>query len=99
MNLAKINTPEINTNATSLQGYVETTYDFLKENLGEAVHEDWDKVTCSWEIEFIDGSVATIYDWKTESTPTGKYHWHIGGHSPSCVEKVQDLLGIPTSRH
>lgn len=99
MNLAKINDPNINVNGTSLRGYVETTYDFLKDKLGKPMHETGDKVTCTWEIEFIDKSVATIYDWKTEETPMGKYHWHIGGHFPSSIEKVQDLLGIPTSKH
>jgi hypothetical protein len=93
---AKINKPNINTNGTSLQGYVTTTYSFLVDKLGEPISDNADKVTCYWDIEFKDGSVACIYDWKTESTPMESYDWHIGGKSPTIVEKIEDLLGIPT---
>lgn len=92
----KINEPNINVNGTSLCGYVHTTYDFLKAKLGNPKIEFEDKVTCYWNIEFSDNSVATIYDWKTGQTPKENYHWHIGGNNPTSVEKLEDLLKIPT---
>jgi hypothetical protein len=90
----KVNQPTIDTNGTSLRGYITTNYDFLVRKLGEPNMDFDNKVTCSWNIEFPDNSVATIYDWKMGVTPLESYDWHIGGFNPLCVEKVEDLLGI-----
>jgi hypothetical protein len=95
----KINDPNCNVNGTSLQGYVTTELSYLVSILGEPEQTIGDKVTCSWNIEFSDKSVATIYDWKTNETPLGIYDWHIGGHSPTAIEKVQDLLNVETTKH
>jgi hypothetical protein len=98
MNSFKVNEPTIDTNGTSLQGYVFTTYSYLRDILGEPNQDNCDKVTCYWDIEFSDRSVATIYDWKTNSTPLGSYHWHIGGKAPRSVEQVSKLLNLTTER-
>jgi hypothetical protein len=92
----KINHPNTDTNGTSLCGYVTTTLNELVSKLGKPRSEFGDKVTCYWNIEFSDKSVATIYDWKTETTPKGIYNWHIGGHSLTATEKVADLLELET---
>lgn len=78
-------------NGTHLQGSTYTTFDTLVELLGESSGSG-DKVTQEWIIEFSDGTIATIYDWKEYSTPMGLYDWHIGGHSRIAVEHVEALL-------
>jgi len=83
-------------NLSSYQGYVITNYNDLVEKFGLPLygpHADIDgKVTCEWCIEFGDGSVASIYDWKTGGTPLGEYEWHIGGFTDEVVEHVQSML-------
>ena len=84
-------------NGTHLQGYVFATYDEIKAILGEpndGPDADIDgKVTCEWIIEFEDGTVATIYDWKTYSgTPRAGYEWHVGGKSTRVVRIVEEML-------
>lgn len=84
-------------NGTSLQGYTNTTYDKLVKVFGEPdfgpEDEKYGKVTCEWRLEFLDGTVATIYDWKTyDGTPMGEYDWHIGGRSNLAVAHVTDFL-------
>ena len=83
-------------NFTSLRGYVKTSYDTIVEKLGTPVlgpNDSGDKITCLWVIKF-GKEVATIYDWKELATPMhGPHQWHIGGHNPVVVEKVQQLLG------
>ena len=74
----KINDVTSNINGTSLVGYVRTTYTNLVANLGEP-ETGWDKSTTHWTIEASDGTVCTIYDWKTDFTPQCEYDWHIGG--------------------
>jgi hypothetical protein len=78
-------------NGTSLQGYIETTFHRLCQILGEPM-EGGDKTTAEWIIEFADGTVATIYDWKTPVTPQHQYQWHVGGLSPRAVELVHQLF-------
>jgi hypothetical protein len=75
----KVNDLTSNINGTSLIGYVKTTYANLVEQLGEP-ERGWDKSTAHWSVEASDGTVATIYDWKTDFTPEYEYEWHIGGH-------------------
>lgn len=82
-------------NGTSLQGYVTCDYAKLVEVFGKPTYgpdDRGDKVTCEWCIEFEDGSVATIYDWKEYETPFGTYSWHIGGKNTRAAWNVQDLL-------
>jgi len=94
MNIEHINEETIDVNGTSLVGYVRTTFAELVAKLGEPL-DGCDKSTAEWYIEFADGSVATIYDWKLSATPTYEYDWHIGGHDRSVVDKLSDALGLP----
>lgn len=82
---------------THLQGYVHTTKRDLKSLLGKPLFEDfmaYDKVLTEWVLEFKDGLVATIYDWKLDEAlrMDDNYEWHIGGHKKEVVERVQDLI-------
>ena len=48
-----INSIDIDTNGTYLQGYVETTYDELVKRFGEptSLHNN-DKINCEWCLKF-----------------------------------------------
>lgn len=76
-----------NVNGTCLQGYVQAYYHQLVEVFGEP-EGGGDKTTVEWCLEFEDGTVATIYDWKEYDTPMGLYSWHIGGESNLAVDRV-----------
>ena len=77
---------------TSLQGYVNTTYDKLVEVFGEPNRYSDSKVTCEWSIKFADGTIATIYDYKTDATPLEEYTWHIGGFNNYAVKRVNEAV-------
>ena len=75
-------------NGTSLQGYVQAYYHQLVAVFGEP-EGGGDKTTVEWCLQFADGTVATIYDWKESETPMGQYRWHIGGKNSRAVGLVQ----------
>lgn len=85
-------------NGTSLRGYVIATYDQLVEALGTPRrgpnYQSADgKVTCEWALEYEDGTIVTVYDWKEDSTPMHNYAWHIGGyHDGKAIERIIDTL-------
>ena len=93
---------------TSLQGYIEATYDDLVKAFGKPTYDstedgESDKVHTQWALEFEneegDLIVATIYDWKEENaynSRVGKYRWHIGGNSYDAVEAVTDYAEVKT---
>jgi len=80
-------TNDADVNGTHLQGYVQAYYHQLVEVFGEP-EGGGDKTTAEWALEFEDGTVATIYDWKEYDTPLGLYSWHIGGLSQRAVDRV-----------
>lgn len=94
------NKKEINNFGTSLVGYVNTTYSKLFEKFGEPTDGDGHKFDAEWEIEFSDGEVATIYNWKNGKGYKGSEgldvvditKWHIGGFNKSVVERIQKIL-------
>ena len=86
-------TTEADANRTCLQGYVEAYYHQLVEVFGEP-EGGGDKTTVEWCLEFEDGTVATIYDWKEYETPMGLYHGHIGGHNNLAVARVTRALRV-----
>lgn len=80
-------------NGTHLQGYVNAYYHQLVEVFGEPTYSSGgDKTTVEWVIEFKDGTIATIYDWKCYETPMGEYEWHIGGFDYAAVNHVQAVF-------
>lgn len=90
-------TKNADVNMTYLQGEVLTTYGDLVRVLGEPDigpnGDPGEKVTCKWCLQFEDGTIATVYDWKTHGrTPRGTYDWHIGGHSKKAVDRVMEIL-------
>ena len=88
MSITFENNPKVPINGTCSQGCIETTYDELVKVFGEPTEFEGGKVTVRWILQFSDGTVATIYDWKLLETPMGVYNWHIGGMSQRAVELV-----------
>ena len=87
-------------NGTSLRGFRTTTRRALEQMFGKPFEYNDDflsdgKVTTEWFIEFDDGVIATIYDWKRyEEGPPAldeTYTWHIGGRGYEAVYRVQHL--------
>ena len=81
-----------NVSGTHYQGVVMVKYKRLVEVFGEPHILGGDKTTVEWNLEFDDGTVATIYDWKENSTPKYEYPWHIGGFHGSAVARVHEAL-------
>jgi hypothetical protein len=86
---------------TSLQGYVNVTYATLKKVFGKE-HGDGDgyKVDAEWMLQFSDGVVATIYNYKDGKNYCGRSglakskitDWHVGGNSARAVANVEAML-------
>ena len=91
--IEKINCETINTNGTCFQGDLYASYNDIVSKLGEPLTEKLCyKSDAEWVIEFEDGTVATIYNWKLGYIPTEEYEWHIGGFSNDAVECVNKVL-------
>ena len=79
---------------TCLQGHINTSYDRLVETFGQPTIYEGDetdgKVQAEWTIKFNDGTLATLYDWKTGVSPESVTEWNIGGHSQAAVMNVID---------
>lgn len=86
---------------TCLEGEITADYSVLLSKLGPP-GESFDnyKTDAEWIIEFEDGSVATIYNWKDGKNYLGEggldlcdiKEWHVGGRSKEVVAWVNDLI-------
>lgn len=88
------NIREMVSNGSCYQGDINTTFDHISSVFGRPSIIDGDKMTVEWIIQFKDGTVATIYDWKTNYTPLEHYDWHIGGFSSKSVELITKTLSL-----
>jgi hypothetical protein len=94
-------TNNANANMTSRKGEFPITFAELVEIFGapdRGPNADLDKTTCEWTLTFEDGTVATIYDYKTPFTPMGEYEWHIGGHDAVAYTHVVDTILLHRDR-
>lgn len=94
----KVNVSRNLANGTGLMGYIMASYNQVVQAFGQPFETDEDKTTIEWVVEFYDGEVATIYDWWTDQAspqdfPDMPYHWHIGGHHPKVVYRVDRYIG------
>ena len=99
--VVKINDKETNINGTSYLGLLRISYNLLVSKLGSP-SDSYDnyKSDAEWYIEFEDGNVATIYNWKDGKNYCGEdglpvqqiEEWHIGGRNTCVVEWVTDYL-------
>jgi hypothetical protein len=94
------NDSEIDNGGTSLVGSIDIGYNQLKKVFGKPLtYDKGDKVDAEWLIQFNDGSVATIYNYKNgknydnKGLPKTKItNWHIGGFSDAVVLKLEVVL-------
>lgn len=92
-------TENVSVGGTSLQGYLDANYSDLCEVFGMPNPENCDnyKTDAEWNIQFGDGTIATIYNYKDGKNYCGPdgldtediKEWHIGGFSKSAVEMVK----------
>jgi hypothetical protein len=85
---------------THLVGYIEATRSYLELFFNQPnEYGEGDKITTQWEIEFVNGVEASVYDWKRydEGAPelNEVIEWHIGGSSAESLELVAEVLGLP----
>lgn len=102
------NDQDINLIGTSRQGYLTIQYSTLVEIFGEPDRMgDGYKVDAEWAIEFEDGTVAAIYNYKNgqnylgeAGTPIEKItSWNIGGYEKRVVQLVMEVLNHPPEDH
>jgi hypothetical protein len=89
-----VNSEELNPGGTCLQGHVRTTLAELTEVFGAPTYTQPSpdgKINTEWVL-LIDGVLVTVYDWKTDTTPTGVYDWHVGGRDSRADALVQDCI-------
>lgn len=85
---------------TFLVGYTnEVSREQIEKAFGGPTFIDndpFEKVTVEWVIQFDNGTLATIYDWKRYELGTPAqdelYAWHIGGVSQDAVALVNSAL-------
>lgn len=102
MNFKTHNDKRIDTVGTCYQGVIEAEYEQLADCFGTSGSGDGYKVDADWDIEFDDGTIATIYNWKNGHNylgPEGQdvkriTDWHIGGATPRSVELVRIALDL-----
>ena len=94
----------LNPDGTYLMGYIDIEYAKLVSLLGEPTDADGHKVDAQWEIQFEDGLVATIYNWKNGKNYKGDeglevteiIDWHIGGLKKEVVDRVHQIFASET---
>jgi len=94
------NDKEIDPAGTHGQGSIETTFAKLLKAFGEPGSWEQYKTDAEWAVQFEDGSIATIYNWKDGKNYNGAEgedienitDWHIGGKENSVVEKLKAIL-------
>ena len=75
-------------NGTCGRGMVFTTYDKLVALFGEP-DKKTGKTQVEWDIEWSDGTISTIYDWKCYGEdPEYITDWSIGGNGELSLEYV-----------
>ena len=78
------------------------TYTRLCELFGSPMSGRDNKSSCNWVLEFEDGLIATIYDYKLSKKYLGENGlsvndmklWHVGGHDEVVFNRVQKILDM-----
>jgi len=88
---------------SSKKGEISATFDKLTSVFGEPTQQSYEfgeKSDCEWVIEWDDGMVGTIYNWKNGKSYMGEdgleiqdiTDWCIGGHQDTVVDRINNLL-------
>ena len=102
MNYITHNEDEISVNGTCGRGCIDCSYSKLTQVFGQPSNNyDNYKSDAEWHLEFEDGSIATIYNWKNginycgpdEGTPTELITvWNVGGNGANATRLVLETL-------
>lgn len=102
-NLVKNHNTGATADGTHLQGYIDISYDDLVHLFGEPCNGDGYKVDAEWVLEWDDGTVTTIYNYKDgpnycdedsvyQSISDKNDDWHIGGISKLAIYHLDEFL-------
>lgn len=94
------NDHEINKEEVGLEGTITAGYGLLCNLFGQPHASDKYKSDAAWDIEFEDGTVATIYNWKNGKNYCGSdgydtqkiTSWHVGGHTKDAYIRVNSVI-------
>lgn len=96
------NETNVDTNMSHLQGYIKADYEELVDAFGLPMADGYDgyKVDAEWHVAFVDGTVASIYNWKNGKNYMGPSgldledirEWHVGGFSKITLFRVAEVL-------
>ena len=99
-------------NGTSLMGYVKCSYQHLIKRLGQPhlnckVDSLDSKIDVEWILKFKDGTVSTLYNYKTgpnylgsDSTQVEQMTvWHVGGFTDKSLFKIAKALNVESSNN
>lgn len=100
VNFQTHNDKNISIGGTYLLGYIDIKYSKLVKIFGEPFKGDGHKVDVEWNIEFEDGLVATIYNYKNGKNYLGKEglevnnmtSWNVGGKDEKVVERIEEII-------
>ena len=115
MEIRYINDMRTDSTGTSGKGGFVCKYEMLVKVLGEPIKEsslDF-KTQAEWNIEYKDGTITTIYDWKQGKgylgdegiEPEDVVEWNVGGNHPTnSMEHLKDFFiskgyGISNSKY
>lgn len=90
----KVNVEGIGIDGTHLQGEFSSSFQKIKSLFGDPILSGpGDKTQAEWRIQFDDGTVATIYDWKEWGTSYENVkNWHVGGYNRKAFDAVKSML-------
>ena len=94
------NDQDIDTNLTHGQGGIEADYSLLTKLFGTPFSTPCHKTDAEWNVEFENGVVATIYNWKNgisylgkHGTPTTQINsWNVGGYDSESIRLIRDMI-------
>ena len=79
---------------TSLQSTIAITYAELVDIFGQPSHipQAGEKTQAEWWLLFTDGTIATIYDWKSIYPVEEVTTWNIGGKDMDAEYQVKQTV-------
>jgi hypothetical protein len=83
---------------TSGQGSITATLRTLLKIFGQPNGQPSDKTTVEWVLQFENGTIATVYDWKRYELGTPEMDertdWEVGGHDHDAYEQVRRAVRL-----
>jgi hypothetical protein len=81
---------------TRLMGYLSANYEEVVAVFGEPERWDGEKSRVEWDVQFEDGTVACIYDWRQNAIRVEDIaEWNIGGRTQHAMKLVGNAMDLP----